>query len=78
MDLLRIQSLERCPSAEKVACNLPHAFKIKYPTTYIITDASELFLGSCGSNYKQHNTSEYLVGVTPNCAVSYHLLIWDL
>ena len=74
-----LKEIERCPSAEQVACTLPHAFKIKYPTTYII-DASELFLkaptdlvlqSSTWSNYKRRNTSKYLVGVTPNSAINF-------
>lgn len=37
-----LKEIEWCPPAEQVACTLPHAFKQKYPTTYIIIDASEL------------------------------------
>ena len=75
-----MKEIDWCPSAEQVRCTLPHAFKIKYPTTYIIIDASELYLetptdlvlqSSTWSNYKQHNTSKYLVGVTPNGAISF-------
>ncbi len=74
------KEIEWCPSADQVACTLPHAFKVKYPTTYIIIDASELFLetptdlalqSSTWSNYKQHNTAKYLIGVTPNGAVTF-------
>ena len=74
-----LKEIEWCPSAEQVACTLPHAFKIKYPTTHIIIDASELFMetptdlvlqSSTWSNYKQHNTSKYFVGVTTNGAIS--------
>ena len=52
----------------------------KYPTTFIIIDASELFVetpsdlmlqSSTWSNYKQHNTIKYSVGVTPNGAISF-------
>ena len=75
-----LKEIEWCPTAEQVACTLPHAFKEKYPTTYIIIDASELFVetptdlmlqSSTWSNYKQHNTVKYLVGVTPNGAISF-------
>ena len=42
------------------------------PTTYMIIDASELFVEtSMWSNYKHHNTAKYLVGVTPNGAISF-------
>ena len=75
-----LKELEWCPSADQVASTLPHAFKFKYPTTYIIIDASELFVetptdlmlqSSTWSNYKQHNTAKYLVGITPNGAISF-------
>lgn len=75
-----LKEIEWCPTAEQVACTLPHAFKEKYPTTYIIIDASEVFVekptdlmlqSSTWSNYKQHNTVKYLVGVTPNGAISF-------
>ena len=60
-----------------MAGTLPHAFKDKY---HIIIDASKLFLetpsdlvlqSSTWSNYKQHNTAKYLVGVTPNGAITF-------
>ena len=75
-----LKEIEWCPTADQVAGTLPHAFKQKYPTTYIIIDASEIFLetptdlmlqSSTWSNYKQHNTAKYLVGVTPNGAISF-------
>ena len=73
-----LREIDWCPSPDQVACTLPHAFKDKYPTTYIIIDASEIFLetpsdlvlqSSTWSNYKQHNTAKYLIGVTPNGAI---------
>ena len=39
-----LKEIEWCPSPDQVAGTPPHAFKDKYPTTYIIIDASELFL----------------------------------
>ena len=75
-----LKEIEWCPSAEQVASTLPHAFKQKYPTTYMIIDASELVVetltdlmlqSSMWSNYKQHNTAKYIVGVTPNGAISF-------
>ena len=75
-----LKEIEWCPSAEQVASTLPHAFKQMYLTTYMIIDASELFVetptdlmlqSSMWSNYKQHNTAKYIVGVTPNGAISF-------
>jgi hypothetical protein len=85
MDMLlynHLKEMDWCPSAEQVVCTLPHAFKIKHPTTYIIIGA--LFRNthwSCVAVFhlEQHNTSKYLVGVTPMVqSVSYHLLTLDL
>ena len=75
-----LKEIEWCPPADQVAGTLPHAFKLKYTTMYIIIDGSELFVGtptdimlqsSTWSNYKQHNTDKYLVGITPNGAISF-------
>jgi hypothetical protein len=67
----------QCQSGESYPSN---AIKEKYQTTYIIVDASEIFVqtqndlqlqSSTWSNYKHHNTAKFLVGCTPNGAVSY-------
>ena len=71
-----LREVEWMPSVEQV----PFSFKEKYPNTYIILDASEVFIqtptdlhlqSSTWSNYKHHNTSKFLVGCTPNGAVSF-------
>ena len=58
---------------------MPNAFKEKYLTTYMIIDARELFIwtpsdlmlqSSTWSNYKQHNTPKFLIGITPNGAIT--------
>ena len=55
-------------------------FKKNYPSTYIILDASEIIIdtpsdlqiqSSTWSNYKHHNTFKFLVGCTPNGALSF-------
>jgi hypothetical protein len=55
-------------------------FKEKYPTTYSIINASEIFIqvpsdlliqSSTWSNYKHHNTGKFLIGCTPNGVVSF-------
>ena len=68
------------PTVEQVKGTLPYAFKDKYPKTYIIIDASEIFIetptdleiqSSTWSNYKHNNTAKFLIGCTPNGAVSF-------
>ena len=75
-----LKEIDWIPSAEQVASTLPCAFQEKYPSTYSIVDASEIFIetpsdlfvqSSTWSNYKHHNTGEVLIGCTPNGAVSY-------
>ena len=55
-------------------------FLKKYPTTFMIIDTSELFIqtrsdlmlqSSTWSNYKQHNTTKFLIGITPNGAITF-------
>ena len=75
-----LKEIDWCPTTEQVAGTLPNAFKEKYPMTYIIIDASEIFVetpsdlmlqSSTWSNYKQHNTTKFLIGITPNGAISF-------
>ena len=74
-----LKEIDWSPSAEQVSATLPIAFKEKYPCTFSIIDASEifietptdLFLQSCTwSNYKHHNTAKVR---TPNGAISYYV-----
>ena len=68
-----LKEIDWFPKSEQVAGILPNAFKEKYPTTYIIIDASELFIETPNnltwSNYKQHNTTKFLIGIAPNGAI---------
>ena len=75
-----LKEIDWTPSIEQVAATLPCAFQEKYPTTYCIIDCSEIFIdtpsdlfvqSSTWSNYKHHNTGKFLIGCTPNGAISY-------
>lgn len=75
-----LSEIEWMPDVEQVKGTLPFVFKKKYPSTYIILDASEIFIetpndlqiqSSTWSNYKHHNTFKFLVGCTPNGAISF-------
>ena len=75
-----LKEIDWMPSVEQVKATLPHAFKERYPKTYIIVDASEIFVetpndlqlqSSTWSSYKHHNTAKFLVGCTPNGAISF-------
>ena len=75
-----LKEINWTPLVEQVAATLPVAFRDKYPTTFSILDASELFVqkpsdlflqSSSWSNYKHHNTAKFLIGCTPNGVVSF-------
>eukprot|EP00795_Rhopilema_esculentum_P009879 gene9879-18468_t len=55
-------------------------FRKYCPKYCVMVDCSELFIktpssldnaAACWSNYKHHSTVKYLVGITPNGAISY-------
>lgn len=75
-----LKEIDWTPSVEQVAATLPCSFQEKYPTTYLIIDGSEIFIetpsdlfmqSSTWSSYKHHNTGKFLIGCTPNGAISY-------
>ena len=68
------------PTPEQVAANLPSIFVEKYPSTFAIIDASEVFIetpsdlhmqASTWSSYKHHNTAKFLVACSPNGTITY-------
>ena len=75
-----LKEVEWIPLPEQVAAILPNIFKEKYPSTFVIIDASEIFIetpsdlvmqSSTWSNYKHNNTAKFLVGCTPNGTICY-------
>ena len=76
----QLKEIDWTPSVEQVAATLLCVFQEKYPTTYSIIDGSEMFIetpsdlfmqSSTWSNYKHHNTGKFLIGCSPNGAISY-------
>ena len=68
------------PDRNDIQWNLPANFRKYYPRCSIIIDCSEIFIETpssldvaamCWSNYKHHSTIKYLIGITPNGAISY-------
>ena len=68
------------PDRNIIRRNLPAMFRKYYPDCCIIIDCSELFIETpssldvaamCWSNYKHHSTIKYLLGITPNGAISF-------
>ena len=75
-----LKELDRTPSVEQVMGTLLKSFRQQYPTTYAIIDGSEIVIqtpsdlhvqSSTWSQYKHHNTAKFLIGCTPNGAVSF-------
>ena len=76
----QLKEINWSPEMEQVFATQPIACEEKYPTTYSIIDASEVFIEtptdlfmqlSTWSNYKHHNPAKVLIGCTPNVAVSF-------
>ena len=80
-----LQFLIVWPSHETVRTNMPQVFKDLYPHTCCIIDCSEVFIeqpllyqarAKTYSNYKKHNTMKFLIGITPNGAISFLSKCW--
>ena len=72
------------PKQELGCKNMPEGFA-EFATTSIILDCTEPFIrrpsamlakSETWSDYKHHNTWKLLVGVTPNCQVSFLSDLW--
>ena len=68
------------PPRDLVLANMPRQFKEKYPSTRVITDATEIFISQprlpelqqmTFSNYKNHSTFKALVGISPGGAITF-------
>ena len=67
-------------SRENARKHLPDSFRKYYPKCRVIIDCTELFIETpsslelaamCWSQYKHHYTIKFLVGITPNGAISF-------
>ena len=68
------------PDRHIIRRNLPTMFRKYYPKCVVIIDCAEVFIQTpssldiaamCWSDYKHHSTMKYLVGITPNGAISF-------
>lgn len=75
-----MKEIDWIPLPPQVASTLPPAFKEGYSSTFVIVDASEIFLETPSdlrlqsltwSSYKHHNTAKLLVCCTPNGVISF-------
>lgn len=81
-DLLyrRFQEIPIWPSQQLVRDHMPDSFKEKYANTRVIIACTEIFIQRplstivqqpTYSTYKSHNTAKALIGITPNCFISF-------
>lgn len=80
-----LKILNPFPSRDIINRTMPSQFKIKYPSTRVIIDCTEIFIQHPSSltnqsltysNYKNHNTLKFLVGITPSGVISFVSEAW--
>ncbi|KAK3108725.1 hypothetical protein FSP39_014186 [Pinctada imbricata] len=76
----RLGSLPIWPNREQVQKTMPQIFRQYYPTTRVIVDCTEIFIGhpsaaECQretfSTYKHHNTAKGLIGIAPSGQITF-------
>lgn len=76
----RFREVPIWPSKELVQEHMPETFREKYGNTRVIIDCTEIFIQRPSaasiqqitySTYKSHNTAKALIGITPNCFISF-------
>lgn len=80
-----LKPLNPFPSRDIINRTMPSQFKLRYPSTRVIIDCTEIFLQQPSSltnqsltfsNYKNHNTLKFLVGITPSGVISFVSEAW--
>lgn len=75
-----LKFLNPFPSKDIINRTMPQSFKVKYPSTRVIIDCTELFIQTSSSilnqsltfsNYKHHTTVKYLVGISPSGVITF-------
>ncbi|XP_062591744.1 uncharacterized protein LOC134253245 [Saccostrea cucullata] len=82
----QLKPLLKWPSRQKIKKHMPLSFRLKYPNTRVIIDATEIFVqrprnpsaqSRTWSNYKNKNTFKALVGISPNGAFTFISELWS-
>jgi len=80
-----LKKLNPFPSRDIIDRTMPSQFKLKYPSTRIIIDCTEIFIQRSSSltnqsltysSYKNHNTIKFLIGITPAGAILFVSEAW--
>ena len=82
---VRLGSLVKWPDRDELIRTMPMSFRRKYGKCVIIIDCFEVFIetltnlkarAQTWSNYKHHNTVKFLIGITPQGAITYLSKAW--
>ena len=82
----QLRPLLKWPSRQKINKHMPLSFRVRYPQTRVIIDATEFFVqrprnpsaqSRTWSNYKSKNTFKALVGISPNGAFTFISELWS-
>ena len=77
---LQLKQIALWPPRGLISANMPNVFRIKYPTTRVIIDATEITAEQPAlpelqrltfSNYKNRKTYKGLIGISPSGAVTF-------
>ena len=82
---LRLGRLPPWPSWEDVKASMAACFRVNYPDTFIVLDATELCtkmrfclaLQSQLSSYKSRTTLKDLIGISPNGSIYFVSELWN-
>ena len=81
----RLRPLIKWPDREELYRTMPMDFKRKFSKCVVILDCFEIFMerpaalmarAQTWSNYKQHNTCKFLIGITPQGTISFISKAW--
>lgn len=83
---VRLRKLVRWPDKEELVDTMPMCFRINFGTRVVaVIDCFEVFIdrpsnlqarAETWSNYKHHNTVKFLIGITPQGAISFISKAW--
>ena len=77
---LQFKQIPLWPPQEYIRSHTPHIFIERYPTTWVINDATKVFIQQPAlpelqqltfSTYKNHNTYKGIIGISPSGAVTF-------
>ena len=80
-----LKPLVKWPERGELYKTMPLNFKVKFSNCVVILDCFDIFMerptsmiarAQTWSNYKQHNTCKFLIGITPQGSISFISQAW--